>query len=409
MRLVYKFTYNGLYKQRIFDLCNVSRCLYNQALYLVKKELENNNKWLFYNDTNKIMQNTTNLDNKINYKLLKAQCSQQCLRQLDKNIKSYIKSIKDWSKNKEKYKGKPSFPKYKKTYNMLIFTSQCCVIRNKFIFLYKDLSIPIPQYEKYKNKLNKFQQVRVIPKENGKLIIEIIYEQECKNKKNNDRIASIDLGIDNIVSMVTSDGNATLYNGKQIKSINQWMNKIISKAKSECEKINKCKTSKKIKRLYEKRENIKNDLFHKLSKDIVNKLDEKEIGTLVVGYNKEWKQGVNLGHKTNQTFVQIPFNGFIEKLRYKCELLGIDFILQEESYTSKCDSLAKEEIVKHEVYFGRRVKRGLFQSSTKKLINADINGALNIMRKVVGDSCVDKILNSGLLFNPIKYNNIFLL
>ena len=275
--------------------------------------------------------------------------------------------------------------------------------------MYKDLSIPIPQYEKYKNKLNKFQQVRVIPKENGKLIIEIIYEQECKNKKNNDRIASIDLGIDNIVSMVTSDGNATLYNGKQIKSINQWMNKIISKAKSECEKINKCKTSKKIKRLYEKRENIMNDLFHKLSKDIVNKLDEKEIGTLVVGYNKEWKQGVNLGHKTNQAFVQIPFNGFIEKLKYKCELLGIDFILQEESYTSKCDSLAKEEIVKHEIYFGRRVKRGLFQSSTKKLINADINGALNIMRKVVGDSCVDKILNSGLLFNPINYNNLFLL
>lgn len=130
---------------------------------------------------------------------------------------------------------------------------------------------------------------------------------------------------------------------------------------------------------------------------------------LVVGYNKGWKTGVNMGKKNNQKFTQIPFARLVSYLEYKCELAGIEIVIHEESYTSKCDSLAFEKIGKHENYLGKRKNRGLFQSSVGKLINADVNGALNIMRKVVGDSCesIRRIIDRGLLFNPVRITNVF--
>ena len=115
-----------------------------------------------------------------------------------------------------------------------------------------------------------------------------------------------------------------------------------------------------------------------------------------------------MGKKTNQKFVQIPYLKLIEYLKYKCDLVGINLITTEESYTSKCDSFSLEEIKKHDKYQGKRIKRGLFISGVNKLINADINGSMNIMRKVVDDSYIkNKIINSGLLFNPIKIRDLF--
>ena len=129
------------------------------------------------------------------------------------------------------------------------------------------------------------------------------------------------------------------------------------------------------------------------------------IGNIVVGYNKGWKDSINFNKKDSQAFVYIPYEKLIDYLKYKCETAGIRFILNEESYTSKCDALALEPICKHEKYQGRRIKRGLFRSSTGKIINADVNGALNIMRKVVGDSeCITRIADSGRLFRPIRVN-----
>lgn len=138
-------------------------------------------------------------------------------------------------------------------------------------------------------------------------------------------------------------------------------------------------------------------------------LVDSKITKLVVGYNKGWKQNVNMGKRNNQKFTQIPFARLVSYLEYKCELAGIEIVIHEESYTSKCDSLAFEKIGKHENYLGKRKNRGLFQSSVGKLINADINGALNIMRKVVGDSCesIRRIIDRGLLFNPVRITNVF--
>ena len=406
MRLVYKFKYNGKETQRLLELCKISKNLYNQALYVIKKELKENNKFLFYNDLNKLMKEMVNLEGKINYRLLKAQVSQQCLKIIDKGVKSYIKSIKDWSKHKEKYRGMPKLPNYKKDYNLLVFTNQCCSIKNGNIRFTNDLSIRIPQYDKYKDCFFKFQQVRVLPQKDDTLIIEIVYEKECRNEElDNTKFASIDLGVDNIATAIFDKNETLIYNGKPIKSVNQFANKLIAKYKSELEKINKKKLSKRIRKIYSKRNVRMEDYFHKLSRRIVNKTIKYKIGTIVVGYNKGWKDSIDIGKRNNQTFVQIPFDSLLRKLEYKCKQCGINLIIQEESYTSKCDALAMESIEKHKEYMGKRVKRGLYQSSTRKLINADLNGALNILRKVVGDSdVIHRIIDSGRLFRPLKYN-----
>lgn len=407
MRLVYKFNYKGKHIDKLFNFCEINKKLYNQALYAIKQELKNNNRFLFYNDLDKLMKITPTLEGEINYKLIKAQVSQQCLKNLDKNIKSYIRAIKDWSKNKSKYNGIPKFPKYKKKYNLLIYTNQCSSIKNGYIFLAKDLIIKIPQYSKFENKLSNFQQIRILPKANHTLDIEIVYE--CNNvfniKLDKTKYTSIDLGVDNVATVIFDENETILYNGKQLKSKNQFVNKVIARHKSELEKKNKSKTSKRIKNVYNKRNDYMNDYFHKLSRNIINKVIKYNIGTIVVGYNKGWKDSINIGKRNNQAFVQIPFENLINKLQYKCEQCGIKFIINEESYTSKCDALAHESIEKHDIYLGKRIKRGLYQSSMKKLINADVNGALNILRKVIGDSDVThRIIDSGRLFRPLKCN-----
>jgi putative transposase len=152
------------------------------------------------------------------------------------------------------------------------------------------------------------------------------------------------------------------------------------------------------------RNNFINDYFHKVSKHLVNHLIKNQIGNVVIGINRNWKDSISIGKKNNQNFLSLPHSKLFNLIKYKCEMVGIKVIEQEESYTSKCDSLAIESIERHEVYSGKRIKRGLFQSSTGKLINSDVNGALNILRKVIGDShtCIYEIINRGFLFNPVK-------
>ena len=401
MKLIYSF--NIPYNEEIYNLCKVSKNLYNQALYIVKKELEENGKWLNYYDLCKIMPNAVNLEGNINFRLLKCHVSQQCLKVLDINIKSYIRAIKDWSKNSSKYKGKPCFPKYKKDEtNLLVYTNQACSIkRDGFIHLSKTLKIHISQFNKYYEKIKNFKQVRIIPLLDKSFKVEIVYEckEELNSSLNYDLYSSVDLGVNNLVTMVLPESEPILYNGKQVKAKNQYFNKTISKLKSKLQKG--VFTSKRINRLWVKKDNYLNDFFHKLTRLIVRTLVNNGIGNIVVGYNRGWKDSIRISKRNNQTFVFIPYYKMLNMLKYKCELAGINVLVNEESYTSKCDSLALESVEKHESYLGKRVKRGLFQSSIGKLLNADVNGALNILRKVVGDSeMISKIINSGCLYHP---------
>ena len=405
MRLVYKYNINS--DNSLLNLCLISKNLYNQALYEINQSLKNDNKFLFYSDLDKIMKFKTNLENEINYKLLKAQTSQQILKVLEKDIKSYIKSSKDFAKNPSKYKGKPNLPKYKRKYNQLIYTNQCSTIKEGYIHLSKQLKIAIPQWDKYKDIIKNYNQIRIIPKSDY-IVVEIVYEIENKNLDlNYESFSSIDLGINNLVTLITEDNKPLLFNGRQIKALNQGFNRRLSKLQSikDLQKITK--TTKQIRRLYGKRENTLNDLFHKLSRIIVNYLVSNKVGNLIIGYNEQWKDSISLGKKMNQKFVQIPYLKLLNFLKYKCEMVGIRLTLTEESYTSKCDSLSLEKVCKHDSYSGDRIERGLFQSSTGKLLNADVNGGVNIMRKVVDDSYVSKIINRGLLFNPIKVDDLY--
>lgn len=406
MRLIYKF-YTRHTEQ--FDaLFKVSNNLWNQALYVFRQRLETDGVWLWFNDMDKIMKQTLNLDGGCNYRLLKAQCSQQILRTLDKSIKAYCKSIKDWKKHPEKYKAMPRMPRYRKRGSMfnLFYTKQCASINDGQIRLAKDLLIAIPQWEKYGEQVSKFNQIRLIPERN-KVKIEIVYDKELVlSDVDKKKYAAIDLGIDNLATMVTSDG-CVIWSGKHLKSYNRYFNKELARLQSIKDLQGIKRSTKRIMALYGKRDKYFEDVFHKVSRQIIDVLIEKKIGTLAVGYNVGWKIKADMGKRNNQKFVQLPFARLTSYLSYKCKLAGINFIEHEESYTSKCDALALEDVCKHDSYLGKRVKRGLFRSSVGKIINADQNGALNILRKVVGDSEFVRIIGSGHSLCPVRHCSPF--
>ena len=200
---------------------------------------------------------------------------------------------------------------------------------------------------------------------------------------NNDRYCSIDLGLNNLATIGSNVIKPIIINGKPLKSINQFYNKRVSNLKSKLKDGKK--TSRRIKSLTDKRNNKIKDYLHKASTLLVNQLVSNDLNTLIIGNNKSWKQDINIGKRNNQNFVQIPHSTFIKMLEYKCKLRGINVLITEESYTSKCSFLDNEDIKKQKEYKGRRIKRGLFKSSKGILINADVNGSLNILKKVVGN------------------------
>ena len=242
---------------------------------------------------------------------------------------------------------------------------------------------------------------KAVPK-TGCYVIEVIYEIKENKPKQNQRVASIDLGLNNLATVVTNDGdNPILISGKKIKSINQYYNKITSKQKSLLP--NNIFTSKSLGRLWLKRNNKISYEIHKITKFLANYFDERDVSKVIIGNNSGWKNEINLGKRNNQNFVNIPYTKFINQLTYKCQLLGITVITREESYTSKASFLDYDEIpnYKDEIkpkFSGKRVKRGLYRSTTRK-INSDVNGAYNIMVKENPNYIISKREQLG--FNPI--------
>jgi putative transposase len=197
-----------------------------------------------------------------------------------------------------------------------------------------------------------------------------------------DKVAGIDLGMNNLASVTSNDGclQPLLINGRALKSINQYYNK--KKAHLQSSLPKGVYNSKKMSQLTHKRNMKIHDFMHKSSRALVDYLVKNEIGKLVIGKNKNWKQNLNIGKKNNQSFTSIPFQKLIDQIIYKASLKGIEVVLTEESYTSKCSFIDMEPLKKQESYKGRRIKRGLFKSSNGTLINADCNGSGNIIRKV---------------------------
>jgi len=405
MQLTYRFNY---YKNLdgLHYLYNASKNLYNQANYLINQHYKKTKKYLGYQQVDKQIKTLKNLEGQINYKQLKAQWSQQILRQLDKNWKSYFKSLKVYKTTPKKFKGLPKPPKYiHNLYNLIILTNQSAKIKDNKIYLTKNLIIKIP---KYKDKqFDLFNSIRIIPKKTY-CVVEIIYTTKEQLHKINNNVASIDLGVNNLATMISNKiKNPIIFNGRQIKAKNQWYNKKIAYLKSIRDKMKKKETTKQLDSLNTRRNNQINDIMHKVSRSIVDKCNQNDIGTLVVGLNKNWKDSIKLGNKTNQTFVQIPYQSLINKLVYKCKLNGIKCITNEESYTSKIDHLVNESMKHQKHYLGKRIHRGLFKSSSGVIINSDVNGALGIVRKVVDENQFIGLVNSGNWLMPIKIRDLY--
>ena len=211
----------------------------------------------------------------------------------------------------------------------------------------------------------------------------------------------MDLGLDNLITTIDNVKGSFIINGKILKSINQFYNKNIAKLSSMAKLGHKLYSTKQIRNITTKRNNKVKDSMHKISKFIVNYCEDNDITKIIIGHNKNQKQKINLGKQTNQNFVNLPIYKLIDMISYKSYLKGISVVITEESYTSKCDHLANETIEYHNEYLGKRKFRGLFISSTKQALNADVNGAIGIARKVIDES-VKQIIDSGVVLTPIK-------
>ena len=383
MYLAVKQQLNNLSKSEYLvlrELCRVSKDLYNQALYEIRQEYFRSKKHLNYYDVCKKLQGTET------YSLLQAQMSQQTLKVVDENFKSFFGLIRK--------KLKARIPKYLDKDGFFKLTIPTVSIR--------DGKIQLPysrQYAKEHNKIylkvpnilkgKKVKQIWIIPRQNARFFeVQYIYKVEPKEKKSIKNVLAIDLGITNLCTCVTTEGNSFIIDGRKLKSFNQWYNKETSRLNSIKDKQKIKGYTKKLYRIATKRNNRVSDIVHKTCKYVVNYCVDNDIDTIVCGINKDFQRYSNLGKVNNQKFTQIPFGKIRNILNYLCELNGINFIEQEESYTSKASFWDRDEIpvfsseskVNYD-FSGKRVHRGLYHSKNGMLLNADLNGSLNILRK----------------------------
>ena len=367
----------------IDELAFKSKNLYNVANYVIRQSFVYGWSYINYNEMNSLMKSHQA------YKAMPAKVSQQILMIFDKNWKSFFEGVKAYKTDDSKFTGRPKLPKYKdkvKGRNILVYTIQAISSKQlkKGIIKLSATEILI------KTKVNpdRICQVRLVPKCDS-YVIEVIYNEQESTASDDNFVASIDLGLDNLVALTSNQPGFTplLINGRPLKSLNQFYNKRSSQLQSQLKGGRK--TSPRIQRLTRCRTQKIDNYLHHASRLIVDVVRAKQIGTLVVGKNEQWKTEINLGKQTNQNFVNIPHSRLIEMLEYKARLAGINVIVQEESYTSPANFMGQDPIPvygkteKEPMFTGKRIKRGLYKTSTGQLINSDINASYNILRKAI--------------------------
>ena len=370
------------------ELSHTAKNLYNQAVYNIRQYYFQEKKYLSYQNNYAVLKTSEN------YKLLNSNMAQQILKEVDGSFKSFFNLLK--KKNKGMYNAKVKLPSYlsKNSFTTLVIgfvrlNEDTLIIpySNSFKKNHKKILIKIPPILLGK----KIKEIRIIPKFNARFF-EVQYTYEVQEEQRNldkTHALAIDFGINNLATCVTNKGRSFIIDGKKLKSINQWFNKENARLQSikDKQKYGKKPTLRQ-KYLYSSRNNKVNDYMSKTARKIINYCLENNIGTLVCGYNETFQRNSNIGKANNQTFVNIPFGKLREKLEYLCKLYNLRFVEQEESYTSKSsffdmDILQKFEVDKPQTYsfLGKRIKRGLYQTSKGYILNADVNGALNILRK----------------------------
>lgn len=372
------------------ELCRTAKNLTNQAIYNVRQHYFQEKQYLRYEA------NYYELKTCENYKLLNSNMAQQTLKDVDIMFKSFFALIKLAKQGKYNFKH-IRLPKYlpKNGYSNLIISQ--IRIKNDNI-----LTIPFSNTfkKKYGTKIQikipkvlenkKIKEIQIIPKFNARFFeIQYVYEiQEKDIKLNTNNALAIDLGVNNLCTCVTNTGKSFIIDGRKLKSINQFFNKRNAKLQSIKDKQNIKKQTKQQYLILRKRKNKVDDYINKTCRHIINYCLSNDIGTLVIGYNQSFQNKTNLGKRNNQIFTQLPFGKVREKLEYLCKRYNINYILQEESYTSKASFFDNDDLPIYNAdnpqiyeFSGKRVKRGLYQTKNNYLFNADCNGALNILRK----------------------------
>ena len=394
---------NNSFYPMFCDFAYKSKNLYNHANFLVRNEFVKNNKWLRYGEMDKILKADLEFDD---YKQMPtAQSAQQTLRLLEKDWKSFFTAIKDWSKHKDKYLGRPKLPKYKAKNGkyILILTNQNVKLKDNILHFPKTFcgfSVK-PQFVK-NDKFVSFQQVRFVPNYKS-FVVELVYNIEVPDTtlSNNERYLSVDIGLDNLATVVNNVGlKPIVINGKGLKSINKYYNKQISHYREVTKRMNNRDYTNRMDSLTRKRNHKIDDYMHKASKYLVDYALDNNFNTIVIGNNKGWKQESSMSKRVNQSFVGIPHMRFIQMVQYKAQNIGLNVILTEESYTSGTSFLDNEEPIKANYNKSRRVQRGLFVSNNAIKINADVNGAYQIMKKVFPKVNSDGI--EGVALHPIR-------
>ena len=388
--------------------CSLNTSLYNRTLYILRQAFTGKHEKIQeYADLIKkerfiskfdLISRMLRLNDPDFRALLKVQEAQLTVKKCAEAFSTWFKTLNSYKKDPKKFTGKPRMPRYKKEANgdklfSVVFNyDDARIQKDGTINLRRDFKLPI------KTKLTSLQELRLVPKQ-GCVEIQIFYKKQFSQADlDYDKAVGIDIGIDNLMAVTSNEGSIShLVNGRPLKSINQYYNKKHAELKSKLAERN-IDSSKKLRRLTLKRNNMVKDYMHKASRSIVNLMIQNKIGNCYIGHNTGWKQEVNIGKRNNQNFVSIPHNQLIWMLTYKSEEVGINVETHNESHTSKCSFIDNEDVCHHDEYLGRRKKRGLFVSSDGRMLNADINGAANILRRGLGKT----FSPHKSMFNPKK-------
>jgi putative transposase len=356
-----------------------SKNLYNLANYHMRQSFIHQGKYIGYAEVYHLVKHEPA------YQALPRKVSNDVLRLLDKNWKAFREALAAYDEDPSQLLGRPCLPKYKDKQqgrNILIYDIQALSKRG----LKRGLVQPSQLGIEIQTRQTKVKQVRIVPRK-GYYVVEVVYERkEIQAPVNPALMASIDIGVNNLVALTSNKGGFVprLVNGRPLKSTNQFYNK----RKAELQKrLGTPGTTNRMERMTIKRTRRIDHYMHTASKRIIELLVQEGIGTLIIGKNPNWKQQAQMRKADKQHFVQLPHARFVDMLCYKAKLVGIQVVLQEESYTSKASFLDGDVIPTYgkeedeSKFSGRRVKRGLYRASGKRYLNADVNGSLNILRK----------------------------
>jgi len=390
-------------------LCHTAKNLANEAIYNVRQYYFTEGEYLKYEKNYALLKDSPN------YKMLNSNMAQQILKEVDGSFKSFFGLLKLAKKGKYSFRS-CKLPHYlpKDGFTTLVIgfvrlngNKLVLPYSNTFRKAHKPVEITIPPVLIDKH----VKEIRIVPKSGARFFeIQYIYENECvQGNLNQNNALALDLGVDNLVTAVSNRGKSFIIDGRKLKSVNQWFNKENARLQRIKDKQgDKRRTTNHQKALADKRNRQVNDYMGKTAKMIINYCITHDIGTLVTGYNETFQRNSDMGKKNNQNFVGIPYGRLRFKLEYLCELNGIIFVKQEESYTSKASFWDNDIIPVYNAdnpqsysFSGKRIQRGMYRTIDGKLLNADVNGALNILKKssVVG---LDALYSRGEVDTPVR-------